>query len=330
MTHEQWLKFVEEHQDWAVLPSPPDERDFIIRADPSVVIPPITNLPDPPFILDQLDSDQCVGATMAGIYNAYYNVIGQLPPGGFSMSALYFRCKELDGIPNTPGTFPRIALSIAQKEGLIPTSMFPFRKEKPIGDWRTEEMKREALKYRIKSYERLYTLDQIKQALAQGKYIFTASLVTKTNWEGTNGGYIGIPEGTWIGGHATLLKGHNDSLKHLNYTGHARGVNSWGEKWGDKGKFWMSYDFMRWQSPNFAGMAALQEMWAVEFDAPLPQQQETVMNVGSKIALVNGQEIELDVAPIIQNKRALVPLRFVAENVGYEAIWDNGKIILRK
>jgi hypothetical protein len=330
MTHEQWLKFVEEHPDFAVLPSPPSDKDFTIKSQLVCELPKEVDLPDPPFILDQEDTPQCVAFTIVGIMNTYFYLMGILPPGGLSASYLYWRCKELDGIPDKPGTYIRIALEIAQKEGVPPASTFPLIKTKPPAGWRTEALKREALKYRIKSYERLYGLHQIKQTLSERKYVAVGSLVTSGNWLDGNE-FIENPEGYWMDGHATWLKGYNDLLKYLQYLGHIRGINSWGEDWGDKGKYWMSYDYINWISPDFFGdMPAFYESWAVEFDQPLPEREEIVMNIGSKKATVNGQEIELDVAPIIQSKRALVPLRFVAENVGYEAIWDNGKIILRK
>jgi len=46
------------------------------------------------------------------------------------------------------------------------------------------------------------------------------------------------------------------------------------------------------------------------------------MTVGSKTVTVNGTERETDVAPCIVNGRTMLPLRFVAENLGCGAEWD--------
>ncbi|MCX6083414.1 MAG: stalk domain-containing protein [Caldiserica bacterium] len=46
------------------------------------------------------------------------------------------------------------------------------------------------------------------------------------------------------------------------------------------------------------------------------------MQVGAKAALVNGQSISLQTAPVIRNGATLVPLRFVAETFGISPIWD--------
>lgn len=53
---------------------------------------------------------------------------------------------------------------------------------------------------------------------------------------------------------------------------------------------------------------------------------EDIMNIelkiGQKTALIDGRQVELDVPPKIENGRTLVPLRFIAENLGYEVEWD--------
>jgi hypothetical protein len=46
------------------------------------------------------------------------------------------------------------------------------------------------------------------------------------------------------------------------------------------------------------------------------------MQVGAKAALVNGQSVALQSAPVIKNGTTLVPLRFVAETFGITPVWD--------
>jgi hypothetical protein len=48
-----------------------------------------------------------------------------------------------------------------------------------------------------------------------------------------------------------------------------------------------------------------------------------VLYIGNRIATVNGQEVELDAAPSIVNGRTMVPLRFVAEELGCTLQWDS-------
>lgn len=47
-----------------------------------------------------------------------------------------------------------------------------------------------------------------------------------------------------------------------------------------------------------------------------------VLIIGSKTAMVNGQKVELDVAPQIVAGTTVVPVRFVTENLGCEVKWD--------
>jgi hypothetical protein len=46
------------------------------------------------------------------------------------------------------------------------------------------------------------------------------------------------------------------------------------------------------------------------------------MTVGKNTADVGGRTVKLDVPPTITNGRTLVPLRFVAENLGCQVTWD--------
>ncbi|MGZ9586134.1 family 10 glycosylhydrolase [Paenibacillus marinisediminis] len=46
------------------------------------------------------------------------------------------------------------------------------------------------------------------------------------------------------------------------------------------------------------------------------------MNVGKNTAIVSGEAVKLDAAPQIKANRTMVPLRFVAENLGLTVTWD--------
>ncbi len=47
-----------------------------------------------------------------------------------------------------------------------------------------------------------------------------------------------------------------------------------------------------------------------------------LLEIGDRKYLVNGEEREMDVAPLIQNSRTFVPVRFVSEALGYEVTWE--------
>lgn len=63
--------------------------------------------------------------------------------------------------------------------------------------------------------------------------------------------------------------------------------------------------------------------------AALSDKTATV-TIGSYSASANGSKLKLDVAPIIQNDRTLVPLRFISESLGANVDWDDNarKVII--
>lgn len=49
---------------------------------------------------------------------------------------------------------------------------------------------------------------------------------------------------------------------------------------------------------------------------------DITLQIDSNIALVNGEETEIDVPPVIDNGKTLIPIRFLAENLGYDVEWN--------
>jgi len=64
--------------------------------------------------------------------------------------------------------------------------------------------------------------------------------------------------------------------------------------------------------------------WVVDYNLVIATLGEHVIHItlGEQIALVNGVEVELDAPAVTVNWRTMVPLRFMAESVGYSVIWD--------
>lgn len=57
--------------------------------------------------------------------------------------------------------------------------------------------------------------------------------------------------------------------------------------------------------------------------------QEVLLTIGSSKAKVNGENVTLDKAPLIKEGHTMIPLRFVAETLGYEVIWADGSITIK-
>ena len=58
-------------------------------------------------------------------------------------------------------------------------------------------------------------------------------------------------------------------------------------------------------------------------DYGVPGTTEIKMTINSKTAYVNGVAKELDAAPINRNSRTMLPVRFLAENLGADVAWDD-------
>jgi len=56
--------------------------------------------------------------------------------------------------------------------------------------------------------------------------------------------------------------------------------------------------------------------------------EDIVLTIGSNKALVGTEEVELDAAPEIVNGRTMVPVRFVAETLGFDVQWADGVVTL--
>ena len=319
----KWLERVK--KDFAnspLLPSPPDSRDFtlssVVKAEKPT--PRIAKLPQSPIKIDQGNLPKCAGSAIAGIYNAYYNAIGELPKGGFSDDYAYQRAKQLDGIPDLDGTYLRIVLMIALHEGICSKAVWDKYKRL------CHETIADAKKYKIKAYAKLTGLSEIKQAIADGKYLLLGSQVT-TDWTKPptkEDGYIGFPpQGHFVGGHATYAYGYDDLLRNVRL-GYILGENSWGPGWGDDGTYQMPQDFVGYTID--LGMAMLMEVWAVEFpmDVPVVTEREVEMTVGEQEVYLNGEKITIDQSPVVDKNtwRTMVPIRAIGEMFGFDVKYD--------
>jgi len=322
------------------LQSPPDHRDYIYGQ----MIPlQVEKLPtsfsrEEEFVTpirNQGSYGTCVGHAAAAIkeWQETKNYGGRK----IQMSPLfiYVECKKQDGIPSTEGTYPRVAMSVLQKLGVCKETAFPYSlmKDKFQLPSPSVEIYSEAKDFIIGSYARVQTLAEVKRAIYRDGPVLAGILVFENFLCPDKGGFIPIPKGQMLGGHAICVVGWDDNLKHGNYTGFLRVRNSWGDNWGDKGYCWIPYDFFNGRLD--IGMPYWMESWtSVDVILPPKQAKTIVMWLNNQIALVDGDEVLLDSPPVINPKagRTLIPLRFVAENMGYKVEWDGleKKITLTK
>ncbi|MNS55773.1 Papain family cysteine protease [compost metagenome] len=102
------------------------------------------------------------------------------------------------------------------------------------------EAYKSASEFKVKSITQLAGLDDVKASLAQNKPVAFGFLVYKSMMKTGADGKMPMPAANEkvLGGHAVLAVGYDDTAKSLIIR------NSWGEKFGDKGYFYMPYEFV--------------------------------------------------------------------------------------
>ena len=65
--------------------------------------------------------------------------------------------------------------------------------------------------------------------------------------------------------------------------------------------------------------------WDNSTNTVMAKKGDTVVSltIGNEKANVNGNDVELDVAPTLVNDRTMVPVRFVSETLGADVSWDD-------
>lgn len=156
---------------------------------------------------------------------------------------IYYNERVMEGTTTSDaGAMGRHGIKSLQKQGVCPESEWPYIVStftaKPSIRCYEDAIKFEALTYKRVSR----VIEDIKAALLQELPIsfgftvyesFESDAVAKT-------GVMPMPkpDEAVLGGHETLIVGFDDSK-------HAVEVrNSWGSSWGDKGYFWMPYQYL--------------------------------------------------------------------------------------
>jgi hypothetical protein len=204
-----------------LIESPDDDRDFPMSA----VQPILASIPsDMPRtfqipIQNQGTNPSCVGHACAIIrsYLAFKQGIDQV----FDEEWIYRQCKQIDGMPNTPGTFFRAGMQVMQKVGAMPSGG---------GD---------PSLWKIDAYAKVDDLD----ALDRANFLFGAILC---GFKGSNPG--------WAQSHVRApLAGETQwqhAIARVGFGADKNGIiqNSWGMKMGDNGLFYHSPDYLPFEA----------------------------------------------------------------------------------
>lgn len=232
-------------RNYGWIPDKKDNRDFRFSSKKVTVELPskIDLTPNMPPVYDQGNIGSCVfNAIGAG----FQYLLPKEKKENFIPSRLfpYYIYREKEGnINEDSGAQIREAIKVYVKEGVCNEQLWPylitFFAVKPSVRAYTE-----ALNHQVLKYERLPNdLDDLKHCLASG-YPFVAGILIYDSFETDSVAKTGIvpmpnaKKENLLGGHAILVVGYDDSTKYFKVR------NSWGDTWGDKGYFYLPYDFV--------------------------------------------------------------------------------------
>ena len=229
---------------YAWFPSLPDFRDFryaetipIIKKPPRVAY--LINAP----VQDQGGLGSCVfNALTTAMENIEMSEHNQYPPTMYSRLFAYYNYrKSINAINEDTGADIRAAIKKVYDEGCCYASTWPYDEKK----WNVAPPAKcfeEAKEHKIIKYYNLRTLDEKISCIASG-YGFIFGFTVFSSFESdtvAKTGIVPMPQRNedFLGGHAVYAVGYDLNKKMFKVQ------NSWSENWGQKGFFWMPFEYM--------------------------------------------------------------------------------------
>lgn len=296
---------------------------------------------------DQGNFGTCVGNGLAHLLE--YEALKYFPSRQITFSRLmiYYNSKLLEGNWDE-GTYPTTATQALMTKGVCLESDYPYSLLTDVHNIPapSKQAIQNALQFRIKSFTQLDgSVASIDKAIDQGKAINVGSIVTDNFTQAVNEGFIGLPQGSLLGGHDYVIIGRDDQMSHTFpdgkvLTGFYKIVNSWNRQQ----YAWVAKDFISFHldigMPILSVALTIETGWVAEVNptpTPTPVPTSTTANkielyIDKTDAYVDGHQFILDSAPKIENNITLIPVRFVGEHMGYDVSWDNNlrKVTLTK
>ena len=238
---------------------PVDERDLLCAVMPSFHLPASADLrPLCPPIADQGQLGSCsANAAVAGVWDFLQlkelrakapanEAVEEFDPSKFvkgSRLFLYYNERLLEGtVDQDAGACLRDGVKALHQFGCCPEDMLPYDIDK-FTEKPSDECYAEAKKHTISEYSRIVSLRQMKTVLAEG-YPFVIGIQIYESFESeevAKTGMVPMPDVSkeqCQGGHAVCVVGFDDAKQLVTVR------NSWGPDWGDKGHFYLPYEFV--------------------------------------------------------------------------------------
>lgn len=224
-------------------PDIPDFRDHKYQYK-RLVLPRKVDLRDRyALVYDQGSLGSCTANALSLAYD-FDRIQHKQPPTVPSRLFIYYNERVLiNKVKEDSGAYIRDGIKSMSKHGVCEETLWPYVirnfKTKP-----SEEAYADAKQSTIKEYARLDNriLNQLKECLASGHgFVFGFAVYPSfESEEVAKTGKMAMPgkDEHMLGGHAVFAVGYDDEKQHVIVR------NSWGQKWGDKGHFYMPYAYI--------------------------------------------------------------------------------------
>jgi len=217
---------------------PPEKLKFRLQPSKFATLPSIVDLRSKmPPVYEQGKIGSC---TAQAICAAFQYLI---PAFMGSRLFLYYNERKLDGtIPDDAGASLSDGITCMQRYGLCAETMWPYIESK-FSVPPPEQCYTAARKFQADEVLNIrQDLNSMRTSLANG-YPFVIGFMVYSSFESravTRTGVVPMPtfRDRPLGGHAVLVCGYNDARQHWICR------NSWGASWGDKGYFYMPYNYL--------------------------------------------------------------------------------------
>lgn len=200
-------------------------------------------------VLDQSKLGSCTANAISGAYEFDERKEGETSVFTPSRLFIYYNERDLEGsIDTDSGASLRDGIKAIAKIGVCPENGAVSAGAWPYDITKFKETPPKSC-YQIAQYHRAVeyrrvtqTASQLKRCLANG-FPFVFGFVVYESFESDEmkeSGVMSMPEQDEkvLGGHAVMAIGYDDELDAFLVR------NSWGDQWGQKGNFWMPYDYM--------------------------------------------------------------------------------------
>lgn len=218
----------------------------------------------------------CTANAMGGAFQ-FEQKKQQIPDFIPSRLFIYYNTRSLEGTINEDaGATLRNTMKTMVNVGVCPEKMWGYNKcfkRKPSDDCYIESQYNQVLEY-LRVTHSMY---DIRYTLAQGFPVAFGMMLYDSfmSESAARTGKIPMPNlqtESSLGGHAVMLVGYNDTIREFIVR------NSWGTNWGDRGYFYLPYDYI--ELPNLTA-----DYWTIKLvEAPIIEEQIIVEEQSQTVA----------------------------------------------